>query len=263
MYLIVNCSKYLAQIVDSIFVSLNYNKIECNVVSDIDFKDEKNIYIILNINNLTLVPKRFFVYNFEQLTTEKIWDDTFFEKCKLAEKILDYSLENIKVFYSKDLAAFHVPFGWTPILESTVLTDSNMKVIDLMFLGSINKRRKRLLNRYNAYYKDKVFTESYDELVRKSKFSMNIHYYEGGSILEVTRIIPLICNNVQVISERSNDKYYDDIFDDIITFVDFENEDEVNEQLLNYNFEKCITSKKKLIDRLNYMEIIKNNLNLF
>lgn len=264
MYLIVGNSNYLNQIVDSIFFALDYNGIKCKVVSNIEYKDESNIYIILNINNLVMTPKKFIVYNFEQLTTKKIWGDNFFEKCKLAEKILDYSLENIKVFNSKNLSAYHVPFGWTPILESNIFVDNNMKNIDLIFLGSINKRRKRILNKYNVYYRDKIFNESYNELLRKSKFSLNIHYYEGESILEVTRIIPLICNYVQVISERSNDKYYDDIFENIVNFVDFEcDDDDVYDKIFSYNFNKCKFLKSEMIKRLNYLEIIKNNLNLF
>ena len=260
MYLILNDNLYLSQIVDSLMIALIYNNIECKIVSEVNYK-EKNTYIILNLNNLKILPKNFYIYNFEQLITDRKWGEDFFNKFNKAKKVLDYSIENVKYLKSKGIYAVHLPFGWTPIFENSNVISN--KKINLIFFGSKNNRRNNILKNYEIIFKDKVFGDSFKNLISKSKFSFNIHFYEGKTILELTRIIPLVSDYVQVISERSNDKYYDNIFEDIIDFVDFNDEKDVKKKLENYNFEKCIENKEKLIKRLNFMEIIKNNKNLF
>lgn len=260
MYLILNDNLYLSQIIDSLMLALIYNNIECKIVSEVNLNDD-NTYILLNVNNIKILPKNFFIYNFEQLITDRKWSNDFFNKLTKAKKVLDYSIENVKYLKSKGINAIHLPFGWTPIFENNkeIINKKN----NLIFLGSKNSRRDNILKDYDIIYENKVFGESFKNLINESKFSFNIHFYDGKTILELTRIIPLISDYVQVISERSDDKYYDDIFEGIVDFVNFNDHNEVKNKLKNYNFEKCIKNKKNLIKRLNFMEIIKNNKNLF
>ena len=237
---------------------LMYYNIKCELVDEI-YDDEK-MYIIFTINNIKKLPKNFIVYNFEQLVTKRVWDDSFFMKCSKAKIIFDYSLENIKVFKDKGLDAKHFPYGWTPFCEYEGLIKK--KDIDVIFLGSKSVRRNNILGKLGegVYYRDNVFGEMYDEIINKAKFSLNIHYYEGSSILEVARIVPLICRGVIVISERSNDKYYDDRMEDIIIYIDqIEN---LNLGELVYDKNKCLRSKALLIDRLNMVELNNDKINL-
>ena len=46
MYLLLNDNKYLYQIVESLLFCLVYNDKDCDLVSEINIKDDKNIYII-------------------------------------------------------------------------------------------------------------------------------------------------------------------------------------------------------------------------
>ncbi len=263
MYYLLYDNKYLYQIVESLLFCLLYNKKECELVNKIDY-ESVNIYIIFSINKLDKLPKNFIVYNFEQLATERVWNDDFFEKCKKALRVLDYSLLNIEVFKKNGISAFHVPYGWSPIIEPEFNLNYEDKKLDIIFLGSKNDRRIKFLDNFkNIYFNDKCFYGEYEEITKKAKFSFNIHYYKKNTILELTRIIPLISRGVIVLSEPSSDKYYDNIFKDICIFIKLDEIKKINEILLNYDFNKCIENKIKLINRLNFVKIIKENINLF
>ena len=177
--------------------------------------------------------------------------------------VLDYSKININILKKINIDAKFIPFGWTPIIEPEYDILLNDKSLDLIFLGCDNSRRSDIIKKIDIdiIKDDKCFYNKYENLTKKAKFSLNIHYYDGGTILELTRIIPLICRGVIVISERSSDKFYDYIFDDICIFVD--NFDNINEIIKSYDFNKCIENKMKLIKKLNYVKIIYENINLF
>jgi len=245
---------------------LNNNGIESKIVKTIDEND--NIYIIFNPNSLNNLPKKYIVYNFEQLTTDRIWPESFFNKCKNAIKVLDYSLENIKVFNSKGIKAHHLPYGWNPTLE---INYSKEKEIDVLFLGTMNEKRHNIIkeslknnSEYKFFIHSKCFGDQFKKVCMDSKIGLNIHYYEGNTILELTRIIPFVCSGIVVISEESNDKYYDEKFKDIIFFCKKDDiPNKINEIMKKYdkiNIEDNINLLKK---RLNYCDIVKNNINLF
>ena len=218
MYYLLYNSKYLYDVIDSVLYVLMYYNIKCELVDEI--YDDDRMYIIFTINRIEKLPKNYIVYNFEQLVTVREWSKSFFKKCSKAKLILDYSLENIKIFKNNSLEAIHFPYGWTPFHEYTGSIIS--KDIDIIFLGSKSDRRDRILSSYgrSIYYRDSIFGEQYDEIVNRSKVSLNIHNYEGMSILEVTRIVPLVSRGVLVVSERSDDKYYDERMDGVIIYLD-------------------------------------------
>lgn len=259
MYYLLYNSKYLYDVINSVMYVLMYYNIKCELVEEI--KDDDSMYIIFTINNISILPKNFIVYNFEQLVTSRKWSDVFFDRCSKAKMILDYSLENIKVFKEKNLKAYHLPFGWTPFHEYEDVIRS--KDIDVIFLGSKSIRRDSILSKLGGiYYRNNVFGDSYDDIVNRAKVSLNIHYYEGRSILEVARIVPLVCRGVIVVSERSDDKYYDDKMEGIIIYIDDIEKLDVRELGLLYNRNKCINSKCLLLERLNMVELNKDKINL-
>tara|TARA_B100000424_G_scaffold270541_1_gene270132 strand:+ start:1819 stop:2610 length:792 start_codon:yes stop_codon:yes gene_type:complete len=263
MYLILNNNKYLEQIVESLLFCLIFNNKECELVYKIDQKDKYNIYIILNINTLNILPKKFIVYNLEQLICNRNWQDTFFKKCSDAIQIFDYSLENIKIFEKYNLKAIHLPYGWSPIIEPEYNISINDKDVDLIFLGNLSDRREKILKNYKVYKSNKCYNEEYDNITRRAKYSLNIHNYTGRTILEVTRIIPLICRGVIIISERSDDKYYDDLFKDICIFDDLNDIDKINDIINNFTIKDCILNKEKLVERLNFVKIVSEKIKLF
>ena len=259
MYYLLYNSKYLYDVINSVMYVLMYYDIKCELVDEI--RDDDRMYMIFTINSVKKLPKNYIVYNFEQLITSRKWSNDFFERCSKAKMIFDYSLENIKVFKEKGLNAEHFPFGWTPFHEYEGIIRS--KDIDVIFLGSKSVRRDSVLSKLGGiYYSDNVFGERYDDLVNRAKVSLNIHYYEGSSILEVARIVPLVSRGVIVVSERSDDKYYDNRMDGIIIYIDDIEKLDVMELGLLYNRKKCIRSKSLLLERLNMVELNKDKINL-
>ena len=80
----------------------------------------------------------------------------------------------------------------------------------------------------------------------------------------ITRIIPFICAGIHVISERSNDRYYDKIFNSIITFCSKEKMPTVVKDCINnYSLKNILKKRKKLKKKLNFEKIISENINLF
>ena len=254
-------NKFLYDVIDSVLYVLMYYNIKCELVDEIN--DDDRMYIIFTINKIEKLPKNFIVYNFEQLVTERVWNKSFFNKCSKAKFILDYSLENIKIFNNNGLEAVHFAYGWTPFHEYNGLTLN--KDIDIIFLGSRSERRDRILSSYGRgiYYKDSIFGEKYDDIVSRSKVSLNIHNYNGRSILEVTRIVPLVSRGVLVVSERSDDKYYDDKMEGIIIYIDNLDKLDLSELKSIYSKEKCIRRKGLLVERLNMVELNKDKINIF
>ena len=263
--------------------SIAHNKNDLKIDNEIIIKKEiekekekensdlENVYIIFNINKIEeeALPKSYIVYNFEQLTTERKWNDSFFTKCKNAIKVLDYSLENIKQFDLRNIDAHHLPFGWCSVLEPDYSLDE--KDIDLLFLGSLNSNRISTITEINRknlgknfYLHNKCFEDDFEKVVSKSKIGLNIHYYNGKTILELTRIIPFICAGIHVISERSNDIFYDKSLNGIITFCKKEEmPEEIKKAISEYDLSTNLKKRKKLKKKLNFENIISENIFLF
>lgn len=172
------------------------------------------------------MPTRYIAYNFEQLTTTKPWPAEIFKKFREAVAVFDYSLENIKILNARGVHnTYHVPLGYTPTMESS-LPSSTPKDVDVMFVGSLNRRRKMKLRRLvqpnngNLTVAVKMcFGEDLLRLYQRSRLALNLHYFSGRTILEVHRILPLLANKVLVLSEPSNDPWWDNEFANLVNFT--------------------------------------------
>lgn len=269
MLYILNDNKYLYQLVHALHESLTTLNIPSKLVYTIEPND--NIYILYTVNTIEKnnLPSRYIVYNFEQLTTTRIWPESFYEKLNRAVEVWDYSLENIAHLNDHNIKAHHLPFGYSPCLENPIIPEIP-KNYDIMFLASLNNRRidylknlKQELPDKQYYVHDKCFHQDYDNAVASSKISLNIHYYARGTILEVSRIIPLIANKCLVISERSCDEWYDEKFKDMVKFCNIEDSYKVVKICLdNYDYLAntfVINAYNKLKTEMNYVDIIKNS----
>ena len=270
MLYILNDNKFLYQLTHA----LNEALTTLNILSELVYtiKETDDIYILYTVNTIDKedLPNRYIVYNFEQLTTTRIWPDSFYEKLEQAEQVWDYSLENIKHLKNKNIIAHHLPFGYSPCLENNIDTSEVQKTYDILFLASLNNRRiqflkdlKQKLPDKEYYVHDKCFHKDYDIAVASSKITLNVHFYPSGNILEVSRIIPLIANKCLVITEKSYDKWYDDKLKNIVKFCDLDQFDKVIKICLdNYDF---ITNTfipnayNKLKTEMNYVDIIRNS----
>lgn len=247
-------------------LKIPYKMIE-NYYDDFVYNDD-DIYLICTTHEKKkFMPKRYISYNFEQFTTEHIWEPEVFEKFRKAELVLDYSLENIKFFKEKGIEAHFLPLGYSDCMTYNKPTDN--KIIDFTFIGKITIDRynklKPLLNIYNDnrnrlfICQEKCWGDYLENIYTASKFGLNLHLYSQKPILEITRIILLISNKVIVLSERSDDKWYDNEYGYLINFFENKNYaiDCVN-QLQKYDYKEAERRYQKLITNHRYVNYFKN-----
>jgi len=272
MLRLVNNSCYFEIIINALHEALTELDIKHEVVKSYSLVDNRNIYLICTTHENALLPKRYISYNIEQLTTTKVWDPIFFDKLSAAELVLDYSLENIKELEKHNINAHFLPLGYSKTMENNYNNDNSDKTVDFSFLGSINNSRYDKLKTLISVYgnkKDKlVISNNYwgddlKKLYNKTKIGLNIHYYSGRTILEVHRIIPLIVNKILVISEKSDDPWYDEKYGNLINFI--EKEDctlECLKLLQNYNSEIAENRYQDLVNNHKYVDYVQNIIHL-
>lgn len=248
--IIYNQSGYFFHICDAVYNMLkqyfNENELEiknCTTNNNVDIDDDINLYLTFmpfNRLNINQTPKKYIVYNFEQFTTDKNWSDSYINFLKKAIYVIDYSLININKLNEYGINAFFMPYYPSGVYVHPTLSTVK-KDIDVLFIGNLNNKRKEWLkelsnDNINLKVVTNLFYEKSIEYFARSKIVLNIHYYKGDSILEVTRIIPALENNCFVISEASSDPYYNILYNDIIKITDLNNvKEDIKNTLNNYN----------------------------
>ena len=201
---------------------------------------DPTLYILLTVSEYSkcgkncTMPLNYIVYNFEQLTTSKKWPSFLFDEILTkAVAVWDYSLTNVHFLDSRGIRAIHVPYGASAIIPS--MSRHSQVQSAVFFAGENNSRRYRWLKQFETGYESifigpfwnqssslpsNCFERCLLPLLGKTRVALNVHFYEGSCTLEVVRLVPLVYNQVWVVSERSSDAFYDYSFRDIIDFVD-------------------------------------------
>jgi hypothetical protein len=155
------------------------------------------------------------IYNFEQISEESGWLSENYVNTLRAKPYFDYSKANITAITSKypDMQVKHLPFAYSPTLDYTYVQQDQFKVkpkdIDVLFFGSINDRRTKVLNKLkdlnlNVIAAFGVYGADLSSLIHRAKIVLNMHYYES-SVFEAVRVLPLLASRVAVVSEKSVD----------------------------------------------------------
>lgn len=232
--------------------SLNDLGITCTLKINQINKNSINLFlgtIHLNYDN---IPRdiKYIPYQLEQLSTDEGWYKELFGMHNFlqnAEQIWDYSLTNIDFLQSKNIQAKYLPIGYHSALEIIPTAEKN---IDILFYGSINERRTKILDKLIAKglkvtTLSSLLGKQRDEYIARAKIVLNIHYYDM-KIFESPRITYLLNNKVFVITENSTDNPYPKI--DLVSVP--------YEQLV----EECI---KRLADWENSQKIAELNYRQF
>lgn len=192
----------------------------CKLVNTIDSNSE-NYYLILGGHNyLDQFPKNYIIYQLEQTNIfviddsgnkkEKLFSNRYILTLMNATQVWDYSLSNIKYLkkHYNLTNLYHLPIYYTPYLD-TMKYHMEERPIDILFYGSINSRREKILKELEKKYKVGIYVNNLwdkdrDDMIKKSKIVVNIHYYDNA-ILELHRISYLLSNKCLVISEIGRD----------------------------------------------------------
>ncbi len=152
------------------------------------------------------------IYQSEQVGTVAMSNGylNFLSACE----VWDYSKVNLERL-EKDhgIKAKHVPIGYHPCMTNPLIPKL-IQDIDVLFYGSINQRRRVILDQLKAkglkvvelfgVYGDKL-----DEYIARSKIILNVHYYDTA-IFEIFRCAYLFANKKCVVSETGKDLNLED-----------------------------------------------------
>lgn len=121
--------------------------------------------------------------------------------------VADYDADNVPA-YAQDLDAVPVvPMGYAPYLAPAESLPLSERPIDLLFVGSLNPRRRALIARIEAQgvqvsmFDSPLYGEERDQFIGKAKAVLNMHFYDT-SRFEQVRVSHCLSLGTPVVSER-------------------------------------------------------------
>ncbi len=160
---------------------------------------------LLSEDAMAQLPEQTVLYNMEQLDEQN--------RALLARllvlgnrfEIWDYSRRNLEILLRSGFhgSLKHAPVGF--VEELSRIPKLSEQDIDVLFYGSINERRAKVLEgirsqglRVEAVFG--VYGAERDALIARSKVILNMHYYDS-SIFEIVRVSYLLANRKAVVAE--------------------------------------------------------------
>lgn len=144
------------------------------------------------------------IYNTEHIASAAMSND--YLSFLMRHEVWDYSADNaaaLSTLLGKPVR--HVPFGYVP--ELTRITPAPEQDIDVLFYGSMNERRRKVLDELmaaglNVVHVFGVYGAERDDLIAGAKVVLNMHYYMPGHF-ETLRVGYLLANRKAVVSEMN------------------------------------------------------------
>lgn len=131
----------------------------------------------------------------------------YLDVLRSAGKVWDYQARNVEFLRAHGITATHVPYRYTPALERA---PERAKDIDVLFVGSMSPRRRKLLDeiatRCNLVSAQGVYGLELDQLIARARVVVNLHFTDHPHPLEVVRLNYLMANGCAVASERGWDE---------------------------------------------------------
>jgi SAM-dependent methyltransferase len=162
---------------------------------------------LLAPDQMQAIPQGSIIYNLEQLGGPLL--KRAYYEIATRRQVWDYDLRNIEYWkqFNGTYAPVHVPIGYVP--ELSRIRALPCQDIDVLFYGSLNDRRNRILNALkNAGVKVHtafgVYGKDRDDLIARAKIVLNVHFYES-KVFEIVRVSYLLANSKAVVTECSED----------------------------------------------------------
>jgi len=221
---------------------IHYSLIELGHESSLQFKkmekDATNIVFGCHLLNTELIPKipqsTIFINTEQIYLNENQWNKNIFEWAKYFE-FWDYSEKNILKF--KELGIPNVKLlklGFQK--ELSRIKKSPHPEIDILFYGSLNERRQKILLQLGGKgLKVKsvvgLYGKERDQLIANSKVVLNHHFYTS-EIFEIVRVFYLLSNAIPVVGEVNNTTSIDEIYKNAICAAPYDEIVEACEKLI-------------------------------
>lgn len=185
-----------------------------------EFKDDTTNDVIVcgahdfsrsqSIDALKKKYSRVIVFNQEPLTAtqRQFMHKGYFTWLKQADEVWDYDEQNIEVLkLIRPDVKLHIlkPYKDWSVYKSVE------KDIDILFYGSMNEHRAKILNELKKKYKVAIIQtwdgRVLDSYIMRSKVLLNLHYYYESSMQEQARMIRWIGSPCRIVSEKSHKNY--------------------------------------------------------
>ena len=151
-------------------------------------------------------PDDLILYNLEQIYGNSPWLHPEYVALLRRYPVWDYSARNVSALAELGVSARLCGVGYMPGLTRI---ESAHKDIDVLFVGSQNKRRYKILDDIGAagatvvavfdFYGDKR-----DALIARARIVLNMHFYDA-KVFEIVRVSYLLANRACVVSETGAD----------------------------------------------------------
>lgn len=141
--------------------------------------------------------------------------------------VVDYDLANVGAYGADPADVPLIPFRHAPYLEKAAAEAAPLeqRPIDLLFFGSMNERRKRMIERIEAcgatvtMFDQPLYADERDHYIRQAKAVLNCHFYESATFEQV-RAFHCLSLGTPLISERSPLTRPDAAFEQAVTWFD-------------------------------------------
>ena len=165
---------------------------------------------------LLKIDQKLVIFNSEQLPEDSVWTSPHYRNLLDKNYVWDYSPANL----------LKMKHGNTQLIDFYYCSQLSRLSIkkpakyDLVFYGSINERRKKILDEIvKSGLRVKVIFGAYggerDALISESRAVLNLHYYDSQIFQQIRAFYPLT-NRIPIISENYPLKSAPDVYKDAI-----------------------------------------------
>jgi SAM-dependent methyltransferase len=158
---------------------------------------------LLDERGVAALPPDAIIYNSEQIQADSPWLSGAYCAALRRHAVWDYSAENVSRAVKLGVATVrHVPLGYVPELSRIAAANED---IDVLFYGSINERRRAVLQALETAGLKVValfgvYGEERDRAIARAKVVLSVHFYEA-KIFEIVRVAYLLTNAKAVVAE--------------------------------------------------------------
>jgi hypothetical protein len=270
-----DCMTYLSDCLSKDLLKYKINTFVCNTNKIKDYMyliDRNNVYFLFTCIfkiHIELPKNKYIIYQLEQNINNNISHHyknykNYYNVFKNALYIFDYSIVNMNVLKKKNIECNYLPI---PYKYEKYLENNENKLFDILFIGSINERRRRILNKlsekYNVYTPiTPIYGKELINLMNQCKILINIHFYENA-ILEIPRINEALNTNIYIVSEKDCIQGPDitELYSCLVTFI--ENIEDDYSELFNTVDSVLNEQNKKNYNNIQLLKNLEENYNKY
>lgn len=173
------------------------------------------------------LPAGSILYNLEQVDPDSPWLNHAYIELLRQHRVWDYSPRNVAALASMGITNVRLcGVGSSPELFESPTIGDETKDIDVLFFGSVNERRQRVLEQLSAGGARVttlfgIYGSTRDAFVRRAKIVLNVHHFEA-KIFEVIRVSHLLAQGACVVSETGGDRTLEATFARAVAFADYD-----------------------------------------